>query len=60
MNEHDATEIAYKRGYEQGIKDFADRIKKYYNSLGGSTTGFMVEYTIDIFKEEILNAFNNT
>jgi hypothetical protein len=50
----------YRQGYEQGVKDFADRIKKYYNSLGGSTTGFMVEYTIDIFKEEILNAFNHS
>lgn len=27
MNEHDATEQAYKNGYQQGVKDFAERLK---------------------------------
>lgn len=27
MNKHDATEIAYKNGYEQGVKDLAHRLK---------------------------------
>lgn len=25
MNEHDATEIAYKNGYNKAVEDFADR-----------------------------------
>lgn len=34
MNIHDATEEAYKRGYENGVKEFAEKlhevIKFYY------------------------------
>ena len=36
MNEHNATEQAYKHGYEKGraeaIKEFAERLKKIYEN----------------------------
>ena len=50
----------YRQGYEQGINDLAERVRKFYNALGGNTTGFMVAYTVDIFKEEILNGTRNS
>lgn len=28
MNEHDATEEAYKNGYNAGVKDFAEEFEK--------------------------------
>ena len=28
MNEHDATELSYKNGYEDGAKEFAKRFEK--------------------------------
>jgi hypothetical protein len=28
MNEHDETEQAYKKGYQQGVKDLAERVKE--------------------------------
>jgi hypothetical protein len=28
MTEYDATEQAYKRGYEQAVKDFTERVKE--------------------------------
>ena len=28
MNIHDATEYAYKNGYEAGVKEFAERLKE--------------------------------
>ena len=45
----------YQQGYEQGIRDLSERLKKYYTSLGGSTSGHTVAYTVDIFKEEYLD-----
>ena len=59
MNIHDATEIAYKNGYEkgyqQGIEDFAERIKKYYNCLHGKTSSAVVAYHINQIEEELFN-----
>jgi hypothetical protein len=28
MDEHTATELAYKNGYANGVKEFADRLRK--------------------------------
>lgn len=57
MWEHDATEVAYKNGYEagynKGIKDFAERIKKYYHHLSGKTISAVVEYVIDLIEKEM-------
>ena len=40
-------QTAYNDGYKQGVLDFAERIKKYYNAVGGETFGALVAYTID-------------
>lgn len=57
MNEYDATELAYKngyeKGYEQGVRDMAERLKKYYNSLTGKTMTVAVAYAIKISAEEL-------
>lgn len=57
MWEHDATEVAYKNGYEkgygQGAKDMAERIKKYYHHLSGKTMSAVVEYVIDLIAKEM-------
>ena len=48
MDEHTATEIAYKNGYkagyDQGSKDLAEKLKKYYNSLSGGTCPALVAF----------------
>lgn len=55
MNEYDATEISYNNGYKQGVKDLAERIKKYYSkSLKGETVGVSVYYYVDVIAEEML------
>lgn len=43
----------YIKGYEQGVKDFAERIKKYYESLRGTTFGALVTYNIEQIEREI-------
>ena len=53
MKNYDATELAYKRGYQQGVKDFADRLKKYYGNLKGETAGVSVGYYVDVIKKEM-------
>lgn len=53
MNEHDATELAYKRGYQQGVKDLAERVKKYYSYLKGDTVGVSVGYYVDVVAKEM-------
>ena len=54
MNEHDATEVAFKNGYKQGVKDLAKKLKGYYRSLAGKTVSDSVEYNIDIKVKELL------
>lgn len=59
MNEYTATEQAYKNGYRQGradgIKELAERIKRYYSkSLKGETVGVSVYYYVDVIAEEML------
>lgn len=46
MNEHDATEIAYKNGYEQGVKDLYNKLKERYEHIplwGAVAVSFMEE-----------------
>jgi hypothetical protein len=61
MDKHDATEVAYKNGYErgynQGVKDFAERAKTYYNNLSGRPLPDTIEYYLsqiakDMIKED--------
>ena len=39
MNEHDATEVAYKNGYkagyQAGVKEFAENLKDYHKNYEG-------------------------
>lgn len=43
----------YTRGYQQGAKDIADKIKKYYRCLGSMTNPTIMEYYIDQLLKEI-------
>ena len=43
----------YIKGYEQGVTDFAKRIKKYYNCLHGKTSSAVVSYNIDQITKEM-------
>ena len=44
----------YQRGYEQGVKDFAEKIKKYYNNLKGTTPAPLVSFHIDEILKNVL------
>ena len=43
----------YIKGYQQGAKDIADKIKKYYRCLGSMTNPVIMEYYIDQLLKEI-------
>ena len=57
---HDATEVAYKngyeKGYEQGVRDMEERIRKYYKTLPGKTMSASVEYCIGLFASELIES----
>ena len=55
MNKHDATETSYKNGYEQGVKDFAERVKNYYRYTTSKPLPATVEYYIEQIEREMLN-----
>lgn len=44
----------YIKGYEQGDKDIAERIKKYYRCLGSMTNPCIMEYYINQVLKEML------
>lgn len=43
----------YQEGYQQGAKDIADKIKKYYRCLGSMTNPVIMEYYINQLLKEI-------
>ena len=46
---------AYKKGYEDGVRELARRLENYYKWLGGSKTlGYTVEFTIKEKVKDIL------
>lgn len=45
--------LEYKKGYEQGAKDIAERIKRYYRCLGSMTNPCIMEYYINQLLKEI-------
>lgn len=45
----------YIKGYEQGVKDFAERLKKYYTAICGTTFCTLVTYTIDKQAEQMID-----
>ena len=57
MKEYDATEEAYKNGYQQGrldgIKELSSRLKRYYGNLSGTTSGVSVSYFVEVVSKEM-------
>lgn len=51
MDEHSKE---YRQGYEQGVKDLADRIIKYYSTLKDITYSGVVTFTIEVAMNELL------
>lgn len=43
----------YKKGYEQGVTDLAERLKKFYCHLGSKTNSAVVAYHIDQILKEL-------
>ena len=39
---------------EEAVKEFSDRLKKYYGNLNSNTAAGLVEYHIEKIKEEML------
>lgn len=50
----DGRKTGYKEGYEQGLKDLAERLKRFYQSLKGETFSSTVAYHIDQIKKDLL------
>lgn len=54
MNIHDACEEAFKRGYERGVKEFAERVKEKHRRITDyDEAGF--GYQIFIVEENIID-----
>ena len=49
-----ATEVAYKNGYEQGVKDFSERVKTYYRHTTSRPLPATVEYYIDQIAKDMI------
>lgn len=45
----------YQEGYRQGVKDFAERMKKYYHHLSGKTMSAVVKYVLTVMEAEMIN-----
>lgn len=50
----EAENLEYKKGYEKGVRDFAERMKKYYHHLSGKTMSAVVKYVITVIEQEML------
>jgi hypothetical protein len=57
MDEKLALEMAYKNGYEQGVKDFAERMKNVFGY--GWLLGSSVKNQIDNLVKEIYTSTRN-
>ena len=44
----------YRQGYEQGVKDLAERVKKYYGALRGGTYSSLVSFNIEQQAEALI------
>ena len=49
----------YIKGYQQGAKDIAEKIKKYYSCLGRMTNPCIMEYYINQLLKEMLEGVGN-
>ena len=43
----------YIKGYEQGVTDLSERLKKYYWMLGGKTNSAVVSYHVEQIVKEL-------
>lgn len=46
--------------YNDGARDFAERIKRYYDTLGGSTSATLVSFHVDEKLKEFLEDKDGT
>ena len=44
----------YIKGYEQGAKDLAERLKTYYRSFSGTTYAVLVAFHVEEATKEML------
>lgn len=49
----------YREGYEQGVTDLAEKVKKYYTCLSGKTMTAVVAYFIDQVAQELKEKHGN-
>ena len=54
MNIHDATEQAYKNGYEAGVKEFAERLPEFILHFNKETTMNCVDRAIKYLIKEMM------
>lgn len=47
-------EDPFKKGYEQGVKDLAEKLKKFYDNYRGGTYSGSVSYHVEQIKKELL------
>ena len=45
----------YREGYEQGVKDFAEKVKNYYRHMTSKPLPATVEYYIDQIEKEMID-----
>ena len=45
----------YRKGYEQGVKDLAEKLQKFYDNYRGSTYSAVVAYHVGQIKKDLLN-----
>ena len=55
MNIHDATEQAYKNGYEAGVKEFAEKYCSRFDLTCNYTNGYIIGSVQSVLKELIGN-----
>jgi hypothetical protein len=53
MNEHDATEQAYKNGYKAGVKELAERLKEKATGTFFEERNYVDTFEIDNVAEEL-------
>ena len=49
----------YQKGYEQGVKDLAEKLTKFYNSSRRGTYSGTVAYHVEQIKKELLKEDEN-
>ena len=44
----------FEKGYEQGVKDLAERLQRFYDNYRGSTYSAAVSYHVGQIKKDML------